>query len=59
MMWRKIEQSYKLTDEYFCNLIPVQLTIQDYYRTIYLPLNSDHVAVVYLFIANLKNTTLN
>jgi hypothetical protein len=59
LMWKKIEQSYELTDEYFCNLVTVQATIQEYYKSSYVPLNDDRVAVVYLFVANLKQTSMN
>ena len=34
-------------------------SVQDFYKGSYVPLNSDRIAVLYLFIANLKQISIN
>ena len=51
--WDKLEQEFELTDEYFNNLDTFQGTICDFYAGSYSPLNTEGLAVVYLYKSNL------
>ena len=51
--WGKLEQSYELTDEYYNNLDTFQGTICHFYEGSYSPLNTENLAIVYLYKSNL------
>ena len=57
--WGKLEQSYELTDEYYNNLDTFQGTICQFYEGSYSPLNSENLAIVYLYKSNLHQQEIN
>ena len=57
--WDKLEQEFELTDEYFNNLDTFQGTICDFYAGSYSPLNTEGLAVVYLYKSNLYQQQIN
>ena len=57
--WGKLEQSFELTDEYYNNLDTFQGTICHFYEGSYSPLNTENLAIVYLYKSNLHQQEIN
>jgi hypothetical protein len=57
--WNLNELQYEMTDEYFCNLVTYTDNIQDFYKSQYAPLNKERSAIVYIYVANIKQIKLN
>ena len=49
--WQRIDEKYILTDESYNNLVSFEGTVMDFFR-IYVPMNSEQEAIVYLISAN-------
>lgn len=49
--WKKLEQKYILTDEYFNNLSSFDESIMNFFKS-YTPLNPQNEAIVYLVASN-------
>ena len=56
LFFKKIDQSFSLKDEYFNNLSAVAITIQEFYKQDYEPLNEERLAIVYLVSSSLRTT---
>ena len=57
--WKKLDQSFELTDEYYNNLDTFQGTICDFYGGSYSPLNEENLAIVYLYESNQHQQEIN
>lgn len=59
MFWGRVPATHEITDEYFNNLLTFKGTVCDFYNGNYVPLNRDRHAIVYLFVADLKQLRIN